>query len=73
MILAKEIFKKALDNKLITGKEWNEGFYVFIVCHIVWETKYHDIIHVLHDEEQAKEFCRTRGLSEYFYKSVKVN
>jgi len=73
MLNAKEVLRKALDNKLITIPEWNEGIFIFIVYRIVWETKSHYIVHALDDEESVKKFVESRGINEYFYEKVKVN
>lgn len=70
---AKEILRKALDNKLITVQEWNKGIYVYIIYRIVWETKSHYILYAVNSEEDAKRIVEGFNSNEYSYEKVRVN
>lgn len=69
----KGILNKALDNDLITVKEWNEGIYTYVIYRIVWETKSHYILYAVDSEETAKRIVEEFKSDEYFYQKVKVN
>ena len=71
MLNAKEVLRKALDNKLITIPEWNEGIFIFIVYRIVWETKSHYIVHALDDEESVKSLWNLEASMNIFMKKLK--
>lgn len=74
MISVKEVLDKALDNDLISVKDWNEGIYVYVIYRIVWETKYHSILYSVNSEEQATRIVADfNSPDEYFYQKVKIN
>lgn len=74
MISTTEVLNKALDNDLISVKDWNEGIFVYVIYRIVWETKYHSILYSVNSEEQAKKIVEEmKSPDEYFYQKVKIN